>query len=75
MASGLFDMLSDLAKDPALLASFRADPDNVMTTYGLSKAQKDALLESIKNGKHHHFFSAVSEEAEEQFADPDMFIC
>lgn len=75
MASGLFDMLSELAKNSQLLANFKANPDAVMAQYGLTEAQKTALKESLQKGKHHHFFSVVSEEAQQHFSDPDMFLC
>jgi hypothetical protein len=75
MASGLFDMLSDLAKNSSLLAQFKANPDAVMDQYGLTAAQKNALKESLHKGKHHHFFSAISDEAQQHFSDPDMFMC
>ncbi len=75
MASGLFDMLSELAKNAQLLADFKANPDAVMGQYGLTEAQKNALKESLLKGKHHHFYSAVSEEAQQHFANPDMFLC
>lgn len=75
MASGLFDLLSNLAKDANLLKQFKADPDAVMDQYGLTDAQKTALKESCLKNKHHQFFSAVSDEAQKHFADPDMFLC
>jgi glutathionylspermidine synthase len=75
MASGLFDMLSELAKNSQLLASFKANPDAVMEQYGLTAAQKEALKQSFHKGKHHHFYSVVSEEAQQHFADPDVLLC
>ena len=75
MASGLFDMLSDLAKDPALLAKFKADPNDVMKDYDISNESKKHVTSSVEDGKHHDFLKAVGDEAHDQFSDPDMMIC
>jgi hypothetical protein len=75
MASKLFNMLSDLAKDAKIRDKFKKDPDAVMTEYGLSDAQKKALNESMKQGKHDSFHKAMKDEANEHFSDPDMLLC
>ena len=75
MASGLFDLLSDLAKDPNLLNQFKANPDQVMAQYDITGQNKSLVKSSIKDGKHHDFFKAIGDEAHEQFADPDIAIC
>jgi len=75
MASGLFDMLSDLAKDAALLAKFKNDPDDVMKDYQINNDLKKHIKSAVEDGKHHDFFKAVGDEAHEKFSDPDMMIC
>lgn len=75
MASGLFDMLADLARNQGLLAAFKHDPDSVMDKYNLSEEQKAHLKSSLHDGKHHDFFKAIGDEAHKQFSRPDMLFC
>lgn len=44
MATNLADLLSRLAQDQELLAAFRADKVGVMTEYGVSQEQQEAIL-------------------------------
>ena len=67
MASGLFDMLADLAKDPNLLKAFNSDPDSVMDSYYLTQGQKTHLSSSLHGGMSHDFFKAIGDEAHAQF--------
>jgi hypothetical protein len=44
MATNLADFLDRLARDPDLLAAFRADKAGTMTEYGVSAEQQEAIL-------------------------------
>jgi len=67
MASGLFDMLADLAKDPSLLSSFTSNPDSVMDNYYLTQDQKTHIKSSLHNGMSHDFYKVIGDEAHAQF--------
>ena len=62
MASELFSMLADLAKDPKKLDKFHSDPATIMDKYGLSTTQK-RLMKSASRGNQQDFLKAVGDEA------------
>jgi hypothetical protein len=68
MGSKLFDMLSDLAKSPKKREAFKADPDGVMTKYGLSKKQRALLKSAYKNNRQHDLLKAMGDEVFETMA-------
>lgn len=62
MASKVFDLLSDLAKDSKKLSDFKKDPDSVMSKYGLTDDQKTKIKNSMNNKEHDDFFDLIKNE-------------
>ena len=62
MASKVFDLLSDLAKDSKKLDDFKKDPDAVMNKYGLTDDQKTKIKNSMNNSQHDDFFDLIKNE-------------
>lgn len=67
MASPLFDMLSDLAKDADALSRFQNSPSEVMEEYGIDAETQALLVSSVQDGMHQNFFKAIGDEAAERF--------
>ncbi len=75
--SGLFELLAEMAKNPATKASFLADRDAVMNQYGLTPAQQTLIKNSMDNNAQHDFIKALGDAAHESFKDDEeaFFTC
>ena len=66
-SSKLFDMLSDLAKDPKLMTEFKKDPAALMRKYRLTKKQVDMIRSAMK-GNQHDMLKVMGDEMHKHFA-------